>query len=308
MTAPAISIPARLQETVRCWTSESGQAWLDALPGLAEAYLAQWELTLERVCEPGGQISLVLLVRRADGSPAALKLGYPHPEGEQEHAALAHWDGHGAVRMYACAPQDGAMLLERAQGDVSLRSLPESKAMLEALGTLRRLWVAPPEAHPFTSVADYVGGLREVLTRRRTMPAAAELRPLVDEALDVSAGMLQDSTTRDERLLLHGDYHHGNVLAAERSPWLAIDPKPLVGERAYDLAWLAQDRLDTLAGSPGPEAAARRRLQRLAADAAVDPERLRGWTLFRTVEAGLWSLDVGDTRHASLFLEFAAML
>ena len=70
----------------------------------------------------------------------------------------------------------------------------------------------------------------------------------------------------------------------------------------------AQDRLETLAGSPGPEAAARRRVQRLAADAAVDPERLRGWTLFRVVEAGLWSLDVGDTRHASLFLEFAAML
>ncbi|MEZ0070114.1 streptomycin 6-kinase [Streptacidiphilus sp. MAP12-20] len=308
MTAPGFSIPARLKDTVRRWTSDAGCEWLDALPGLAAAYLDRWELSLERVCEPGGQISLVLLVRRADDTPAALKIGYPDPEGAQEHAALAHWDGHGAVRLLEAAPQDRAMLLERANGDVPLRSLPESKAMLEALGALRLLWVAPPEGHPFTLVTDYVTDLREILARRREMPAAAELQPLVDEALELSAALLDDSTAREERLLLHGDYHHGNVLAAERSPWLAIDPKPLVGERAYDLAWLAQDRLETLAGSPGPQAAARRRLQRLAADAAVDPDRLRGWTLFRTVEAGLWSLDVGDTQHASLYLEFAAML
>ncbi|WP_037607540.1 aminoglycoside phosphotransferase family protein [Streptacidiphilus rugosus] len=308
MTAPGFSVPARLKDTVRRWTSDAGCEWLDALPGLAAAYLDRWELSLERVCEPGGQISLVLLVRRADGAPAALKIGYPDPEGEQEHAALAHWDGHGAVRLLEAAPDDRAMLLERANSEVPLRSLPESKAMLEALGTLRLLWVAPPEDHPFTSVPDYVADLREILVRRREMPAAAELRPLVDEALELSAALLDDATAREERLLLHGDYHHGNVLASERSPWLAIDPKPLVGERAYDLAWLAQDRLETLAGSPGPQAAARRRLQRLAADAAVDPERLRGWTLFRSVEAGLWSLDVGDTQHASLYLEFAAML
>lgn len=308
MTAPGFRIPARLQDTVRRWTDGAGEAWLAALPRLAAESLERWDLVLERVCEPGGQISLVLLVRRADGTPAALKIGYPHPEGAQEHAALAHWDGHGAVRLLESAPADGTLLLERLNSDVPLLSLPESKAMLEALGALRLLWVAPPEQHDFTLVPDYVEGLRAALARRRELPAAAELRPLVDEALELSAALLADATARDERLLLHGDYHHGNVLAAERSPWLAIDPKPLVGERAYDLAWLAQDRLETLAGSPGPEAAARRRLHRLADDAAVDRDRLRGWTLFRTVEAGLWSLDVGDTQHASLYLEFAAMI
>lgn len=304
-TERQINIPVRLQETVTAWEGEPGVRWLESLPRLTLEYLERWELTLERVFEPGGQISLVVYVRRADGTPAVLKLGLPAPETAQEHAALAHWDGRGAVRLLAAAPDGEAMLLERLHGEVPLLSLAESKAMLEATGTLQRLWVAPPEGHAFISVADYVTGLCATLRSRRELAAAADLRPLLDEAL-ATAGELLGSGT--EELLLHGDFHHGNVLAAERSPWLAIDPKPLVGERAYDLAWLAQDRLETLAGVPGPQAAARRRLQRLSDAVEVDRERLRGWTLFRTVEAGLWSLEVGDPRSAGLYLEFAAML
>lgn len=300
-----IRIPARLQETVTSWEGRSGVVWLAALPQLVLSYLDRWKLTLERVFEPGGQVSLVLYVRREDGSPAVLKLGLPSPESAQEHAALAHWDGRGAVRLLDAAPQDDVMLLERLNGEIPLRSLAESKAMLEAAGTLQRLWVAPPEGHPFRLVSEHVNELCGQLRRRRDLDATAELRPLMDEALDAAAALLADDT---EQLLLHGDFHHGNVLAAERAPWLAIDPKPLVGERAYDLAWLAQDRLETLSGVPGPAAAARRRLQRLSEAVEVDPDRLRGWTLFRTVEAGVWSLEVGDTRNAALFLEFAAML
>ncbi len=300
-----ISIPVRLRETVGAWEGASGVAWLESLPQLVRDALDRWQLTLERVFEPGGQVSLVVYVRRDDDSPAVLKLGLPSDEADQEHAALAHWGGRGAVRLFESAPEDRAMLLERLHGEVPLLSLAESKAMLEAAGTLQRLWVAPPEQHPFTLVPERVAGLSETLRRRRDLLADEDLTPLLDEALAVADELLADST---EQVLLHGDFHHGNVLSADRTPWLAIDPKPLVGERAYDLAWLAQDRLETLAGVPGPQAAARRRLQRLSDAVDVDRDRLRGWTLFRTVEAGVWSLEVGDTRQAALYLEFAAML
>jgi streptomycin 6-kinase len=300
-----ITLPVRLQETVAHWEGHRGSAWLGALPELVAVCLDRWDLTFERVFEPGGRLSLVVYVRRADGGPAVLKLGLPSSESAQEHAALAHWNGRGAVRLLEAAPEEDAMLLERLHGEVPLRSLAESKAMLEAVGTLQRLWVAPADGHPFVLVTDRVAELSAVMRRRRELPGAAEVRPLVDEALAAAGKLL---ASEPEQLLLHGDFHHGNVLAAERSPWLAIDPKPLVGERAYDLAWLAQDRLETLVGVPGPEAAARRRLQRLSDAVEVDLDRLRGWTLFRTVEAGLWSLDLGDAEHAQLYLEFAAML
>jgi len=300
-----ITVPRRLDRVLRAWEGERGAAWLEALPSLVDEYLDRWRLTPERVFEPGGRISLVVYVRRADGTPAALKAGLVNVETAQEHAALAHWDGRGAVRLLEADPERGVLLLERLYGRISLRSLAESKAMLEAAGLLQRLWVAPAPDHPFCTVTDRVGALCETLRARRGLPAAADARAVIDEALETAAALL---ASEPERLLLHGDFHHGNVLAAERVPWLAIDPKPLVGERAYDLAWLARDRLETLLGSPGPQTAVRRRLHRLADSLEIDEERLRGWTLFRTVEAGVWHLALGNSHAAELYLEFAARL
>lgn len=297
--------PERLVRTIGAWEGEAGRAWLARLPALVAGYLERWGLTVERVFAAGGQISMIVLVRTADGTPAVLKAGMITRESAQEHAALAHWDGRGAVRLLRTDPAEGVLLLERLQADVSLRSLAEPKAMLEAAEVLHRLWVPPADGHPFPTVEEYAGELVEQLLGRRDQPYARDAQPLIDEALALHAEL---TATAPEAVLLHGDYHHGNVLAAERMPWLAIDPKPLVGERAYDLAWLVRDRLDTLAAQPGSRAAARRRLAQLASTLEVDPDRLRGWTVFRAVQAGVWSFAVGDAEYGELLLEFAAWL
>ncbi|WP_329311789.1 aminoglycoside phosphotransferase family protein [Streptomyces sp. NBC_01262] len=297
--------PERLVRTVSAWEGEAGRAWLDALPGRVADHLGRWELRAERVFNPGGQISMIVLVRRADGTSAVLKAGMVNAETRHEGAALARWDGRGAVRLLDADPADGVLLLERLQGDVSLRSLPEQKAMLEASALLQRLWVPPGDGHPFDSVAGHTARLAATLRARREQPWAADARQLIDEALDARERALSEPVPD---MLLHGDYHHGNVLAADRTPWLAIDPKPLVGDPAYDLAWLVRDRLDTLAASPGAESAARRRVTKLADSLDLDRDRLRAWTLFRAVEAGIWGLSVGDRPSAELLLEFAGWL
>ncbi|WP_405019394.1 aminoglycoside phosphotransferase family protein [Kitasatospora sp. NBC_00070] len=297
-----ITVPARLTATVRARGDRAELARLAALPDTVAEQLARWELTLERVVEPGGRSGLVCTVLRADGTKAVLKTGLSTLDTAREAAALAHWAGRGAVLLPAADPA-GSLLLERLYGDIPLRSLAEAKAMLEAAGLLQRLWVPPADGHPFQTVAEQVAELSAGLRRHREL--SPDTQPLVDEALEVSAALLADGT---EHLLLHGDFHHGKVLAADRSPWLAVSPRPLVGERAYDLAWLAQDRLDTLAGSPGPRGAARRRLHQLADAVEVDHDRLRGWALFRTVEAGLRELAAGSADRAELYLEFADWL
>lgn len=297
--------PERLARTVAAWEGEAGREWLAQLPGQVAGVLEDWRLTPERVFAAGGQISMIVLVRTEDGAPAVLKVGMVTQETAQEHAALAHWDGRGAVRLLRADPPEGVLLLERLQADVSLRSLAEPRAMLEAEAVLQRLWMPPETGHPFTSVADYTGHLAGTLRERRERDWAAEARPLIDEALGLRDALLADGA---EEFLLHGDYHHGNVLAGERMAWLAIDPKPLVGERAYDLAWLARDRLATLAAQPGSRSAARRRIAALASALDVDPERLRGWALFRSVEAGVWYLSVGGQEDGQLLLEFASWL
>src|SRR4051794_14046690 len=165
-------------------SAPDGDDWVERLPETAEQAVALRELTVERVQVPGGRSSLVVLVRRADGTPAVLKLAPPRGRPEAERAALAHWDGLGAVQLLEEDGTEGVLLLERLHPDVSVRSLPEAKALLEAAGTLRRLWVEPPArdtAPSFETVAGRTG--RQAGAMRATAATDREVAPLVEAAL-----------------------------------------------------------------------------------------------------------------------------
>ncbi|TRO61362.1 MULTISPECIES: aminoglycoside phosphotransferase family protein [unclassified Streptomyces] len=279
----------------------SGDDWLEKLPEAAQQAVALRELTVERVQVPGGRSSLVVLVRLPDGTPAVLKLAPGRARPESERSALAHWDGLGAVRLLEPAGAEGVLLLERLHPDVSVRSLAEAKSMLEAAGTLRRLWVEPPAGTVFETVAERTGRQAEAMRAS----ADAEAAPLVDAALAVRDELLASAP---EARLLHGTFRQSKVLAGERSPWLAVGPDPVVGECAFDLARLVRDRVEDLIASPSGSATTRRRVKRLAESLDLDQERLRGWTLFRAVESGVRARRVGRSQDAELLLEFASWL
>ncbi|MEU9761669.1 aminoglycoside phosphotransferase family protein [Streptomyces sp. NPDC047985] len=294
------------QRLVRALGESYGDAaadWLARLPALTGEALTSTgrELTVDRVVAPGGRSGLVLLVTCPDGTPAALKIVPPGAAPGLERAALAHWNGWGAVRLLDDGP--GALLLERLHPEVSLRSLPEAKALLEAAGTVRRLWVEPPTGHGFETVTERTARQAEPMRAR----AAADpgLEPLVSAALAARDELTGSST---ELLLLHGNFRQSKVLAGERAPWLAVGPEPLVGERAYDLARLVRDRVEDLIASPAGPASARRRIKKLADALDVDRERLHGWTLFRAVESGTRALAAGRRQEGELTLEFAGWL
>ncbi|MFF4903073.1 aminoglycoside phosphotransferase family protein [Streptomyces sp. NPDC001068] len=282
-------------------TAPDGDEWLEKLPTAVEQALTLHELTVERVQVPGGRSSVVLLVRRPDGTPAVLKLAPRRARPRSEAAALAHWGGLGAVRLLDAEPEAGALLLERLHPEVSVRSLPEAKALLEAAGTLRRLWVEPPEGTVFETVAERTG--RQAAAMRTA--AGPEVAPLVDAALAAREELLAGPP---ERRLLHGTFRQSKVLAGERLPWLSVGPDPVVGECAFDLARLVRDRVEDLIASPSGATITRRRIKRLAESLEVDQERLRGWTLFRAVESGVRALRVGRPKDAELLLEFAGWL
>ncbi|MFD0317595.1 aminoglycoside phosphotransferase family protein [Streptomyces flavalbus] len=284
-------------------TAPDGDDWLEKLPEAVHQAAALRGLTVERVQVPGGRSSLVALVRRADGTPAVLKLAPPRARPASERAALAHWGGRGAVLLLEAVSEDGALLLERLHPDVSVRSLPEAKALLEAAGTLRRLWVEPPRGPEFETVAGRTG--RQAAAMRADADAYPELRPLVDAALAARDELL---VAPPEHRLLHGTFRQSKVLGAERMPWLAVGPDPVVGECAFDLARLVRDRVEDLIASPSGASTTRRRVKRLAESLEVDQERLRGWTLFRAVESGVRARRVGRPQDAELLLEFAGWL
>jgi streptomycin 6-kinase len=273
--------------------------WLGQLSQAVQDAADRWDLDVERVMAPGGRSSLVVLVRRSDGTAAALKVAHPFATPALERAALEHWDGWGAVRLLASC--DDVLLLERLHPEMSLRSLPEAKSLLEAAGTVRQLWTRPPADHDFETVAQRTARQAEAM-RACADPAAA---PLVSAAL---AARDELAAASPELLLLHGNFRQGKVLAADRTPWLAVGPEPLVGERAYDLARLVRDRVEDLIAASSGASAARRRMNRLADSLEVDRERLRGWTLFRAVESATRAIAAGRRQEGEVALEFAGWL
>ncbi|GGZ39496.1 aminoglycoside phosphotransferase family protein [Streptomyces poonensis] len=300
---PPRRVVRALAETPHHGADEAGD-WLEELPELAQQAVALRELTVERVQAPGGRSSVVLLVRLPGGTPAVLKLAPPRARPESERAALAHWDGRGAVRLLDPGhDSQGVLLLERLRPDLSVRSLPEARALLEAAGTLRRLWVEPPAGHIFETVAERTG--RQAEAMRADADADEDVAPLVDAALAAREELL---AAPPEELLLHGTFRQSKILAGERMPWLAVGPDPVVGESAFDLARLVRDRVEDLIASPSGASITRRRVKRLAESLEVDQERLRGWTLFRAVESGVRARRVGRAQDAELLLEFAGWL
>lgn len=299
-------LPQRLVRALGETAPDDGGSWLEKLPEALAEVVALHGLTVERVQVPGGRSSLVVLVRTAEGLPAVVKLAPARARPKSERAALAHWNGLGAARLLEPSGVNGGILLERLRPDVSVRSLPEAKALLEATGTLRRLWVRPPAggaADVFETVAERTG--RQAGAMRKEAVDDPEVAPLVSAALEARGELLAGPS---EHRLLHGTFRQSKVLSAERMPWLAVGPDPVVGERAFDLARLVRDRVEDLVAQQSGAATTRRRVKRLAESLEIDEERLRGWTLFRAVESGVRARRVGRDRDAELLLEFASWL
>jgi streptomycin 6-kinase len=289
VTAPRpVGVPAGLG----WWRSQPGGAeWLGRLPRLVAECCAGWDLALGAPFEPA-TISYVAPVTRADGAPAVLKVNFPEPESEHEAAALAHWDGAGAVRLLASDPARRALLVERcAPGDRLWGVADEARADLQAAAVLRGLWSAPPPpaGRPFRTLAGEARRWADELPARWERHRRPFDRALLDRAVGWIGELLAtpDDAQSGAPVLLHQDLHGGNVLRAARGPWLAIDPKPLVGDRAFDLASLLRDRRPELAADPHPARRIRRRVDRLSEALDVDRERMRRWAVVHALAWGM---------------------
>ena len=237
-----------------------------------------WELTLGESF-PDAQVAFVAAVETREREEAVLKIGWPHREAEREADALLQWDGNAAVRVLKHDRGSNAMLLERCIPGTQLFDLDEDAALDVLIDLLPRLSI--PAGDPFTTLADEAAWWLETLEQDRQRA----VRPFSARLLEVSIEALRElpATAPEETVLLHQDLHPGNVLRARREPWLAIDPKPLVGERAFVAAPIV--RSYELAHD---ESSVLRRLDRLTSELGIDRERARLWSIAQTVA---WSMD-----------------
>ena len=260
----------------------SGEDWLQGLPSLLGDLLVEWEL------EPTGRsmsgyCSVVIPVRLigpgrdagGGGDEAVLKVSWPHREAATEALALQTWNGHGAVRLLRADPARFALLLERLDTeDLTTRPVDDACAVIgDLLTTLRR------PAHPrVPRLADYAARQADEL---RVAPPVIPRR-----YLDQAAVLARELVTRPpaEERLLHADLHYANVLAAARAPWLAIDPKPMTGDPAFEVAPALWNRPDELGTGSQVRWSLRRRLEIICEHAGIDEGRARAWTIVREAD------------------------
>jgi streptomycin 6-kinase len=268
-------LPRNLTDTA---AAEGRTDWLaTTLPGVIRQAAERWSLTVGAPFQPGGQCARVAPVVSPSAGELVLKVAWPHPEAAHEADGLRAWAGHSAVRLHAARDFGGttALLLERCVPGRALSRHPATEQDTVIAGLLRRLWLAPAADHPFELLQvmcdQWADRFEEAITSR-----PAQLDPGL-----ARAGMAlfrELPATAPDQVLLCTDLHAGNVLRAAREPWLAIDPKPYVGDPAYDSLQHMLNCAGRLQADPHGLA------RRMAGLLGLDPDRVLRWLFARCVQ------------------------
>ncbi len=276
-----LTIPENLGRDFATADSDARRAWLRALPGAIEELADRWSLIVEEPYRPGGCCAWVAPATTSAGERLVLKVAWAHEESLHEADGLRVWDGGGAVRLYAedRLSDTSAMLIERCDPGTMLgdaRSELDQDVVIA--GLLQRLWVTPPADHRFRPL-ELMCEQWAAAFEDRSGWSARPLDPAIARDGIELLRLLSKAVTGS--VLLCTDLHAENVLAAEREPWLAIDPKPYVGDPAYDLLQHMLNCPDRLADDP------RGLAHRMAGLTGLDRERVTGWLFARCVQESL---------------------
>lgn len=227
---PELSLPLYLARAAK---EEGREEWLQTLPTTVQELESRWSVTAGTPFQPGGRTAWVAPVEGRGDVDMVMKVAWRHDGSVHEADGLRMWDGDGAVRLYAVEElsETTGLLLERCRPGATLALRPELEQDVVIAASLRRLWRDPPANHRFRPlqvmcnqwadqfIADAVAG-------RMTLDQG-----LAREGIELFRSLASNA---DHDTVLCTDLHAENVLAAQREPWLVIDPKPYVGDPAYD--------------------------------------------------------------------------
>jgi streptomycin 6-kinase len=281
-----IEIPAKLIRN----HSKSSPEWLASLPAQLDRYVDEWQLTVSGDLM-SGEASLIVPVVRRDGTPAMLKLQSVNDESESEALALRTWSHDDVVEVYEDDPDTSTLLLERLEPQTldDVADDIEATQILAEILTHLMVVPAPPGVRRLADIAGQM--LADAPTIIPLLVDPAE-RALARRLADQMSEVLPEPGDR----LLHWDLHYLNVMAAERRPWLVIDPKPLAGDPAFELMPAVWNRWDDLVATGDLSQAIRNRFDLMLEVTGIDRDRALAWTAGRILQNVLWFTEDGDTR------------
>jgi streptomycin 6-kinase len=276
-------IPPGLERQRRLGPAWAG--WLDRLPRLVHEVAQEWELVFDGAPLHGFG-SVVVPVRDPQDREAVLKVAFDgDDEGLHEALGLQRWDGNGTVRMFRADPRRRALLLERLDPRRDLDQVDVLEACELVADFYGRLHVAPPpQLHRLSTYVDRWTGELAALPADAPVP-----HRLVDQAVSLGRSFVADAAT--DSMMIHGDLHYQNVLAADREPWLVIDPKPTAGDAHYEVAPMLWNRWAEAVATGDVRTAVRRRFHTLVDGAGLDEDRARDWVVVRELHNVLWTIQ-----------------
>jgi len=260
---------------------KKGELWLQELP----SFLAEMEKKLNiHLKQPFPNLTYNYVAPAFDKNdqPLVFKCGMPNKHLNSEIAALNFYAGKGAVNLINADAQQGWMLLEKCEPGTTLANMKnDDKATEIAITLMQQLWRVPKEQAKFQSVTQWLEALNNVPPHPIPAKMLENARLLAKQLL----------TSQSEPVLLHGDLHHENILQTTRAPWLAIDPKGVIGEREFEIGALLRNPYSFIDNNPNLAKQSARRLSIISEITGFDRERLRLWAFVQAVLSAIWYLQ-----------------
>ena len=283
-------IPEEFANRMIEMTGDEGRAWIDALPATLDEYAQCWSLTLRPPFELS--YNYVCPATRSDGTEAVLKLGVPNRELLSEMHALQVFNGRGIVQLLEANFERQVFLIERLRPGVELVTLEDDEECTRiAAQVMEQLWQPITTERPLLTVESWTAGLAKLRPHFNGTTG-----PFPEHLVDAAEGIFAEYIpSQRERVLLHGDLHHWNILSATRQPWLALDPKGVIGEREYEIGALLRNPWGEIHNQPEVKKIEEHRVAILCEMLGFDRQRVLGWGMAQAVLSAWWSVeDHGD--------------
>lgn len=282
-------------------SGEEGKKWLENIPQVLKAYERKWSLTVL----PPYQLSYnyVAPVILPDKTHAVIKIGSPgYKEFKTEFDALKIISGEGAVNVLRDDIENNVLLLEHLQPGKLLSTVTDDQEVITiAVNIMKKFWKPVPSQHSFPSITDWGKGFEK---HKQTFNGTGPLPKELFERAEATFHQL--SKTSGEPVLLHGDLHFENILSAERQPWLAIDPKGIIGEREYETGALLRNN-QSIIKDPNVKSILKRRIDQMEEELEFDRARIIGWGFSQAMLSAIWGVE-NHGKWYQPYIEFSELL
>ena len=284
-----MDLPAIFVRNIKVSFGAEGENWLTRLPSLVEGAVQRWSLT--EVHQVGNLSYNYVAFAKSGDEDFVLKIGVPSREFISEMIALRIFGGDGAVKLLESDADNYMFLMERVRPGTMLADLSDDdeRCTQIACDVMTHLWRPAPQG-PLIQLSEWFGELKELRIRYDggTGPFPEKLIERVESLIPEL--FLNSSPP----MLLHGDFHHFNILSSDRG-WLAIDPKGVIGPPEYEVGPLLINPWDDLSKLPDAVRITERRLAILSERLGFPRECLRDWGLCHAVLSAFWDLTDDGT-------------